>query len=195
MMHSSGVQPSLNGHGPVRLPTLEVRPPRHGSGRIWVAWILGLLSINFTVVGFTVYFAISDPSAAVEPDYYRKALAWDQTARQIQHNRKLGWSAHVAFQASAGGGGQSLRVDLRNKLGEPIAGATIECEYFANTNSGKRSTVTLESLGSEPGAYRGSVNVDRAGLWHVRVRARTAVDVFTHETDAPVRMGESRSGV
>ncbi|MBY0313791.1 MAG: FixH family protein [Phycisphaerales bacterium] len=172
---------ALNGHASAVLPG---RSPGSSRGRMWVVGIFALLGINFTVVGVTVYFALSDPSAAVEPDYYRKGLAWDETARQNEHNRALGWSADVRFEQAAAGQPAQLRVRLANKLNEPISGAKIECTYFANTNSGKRSTVTLSAFPSEPGVYAAPVDLDREGMWHVRLRAQTAVDVFTTDAEA-----------
>lgn len=180
------LQPSLNGHEPAIVPDPAHAAPRRRRGRIWIVGIFALLSINFTVVGVTVFLALSDPSVAVEPDYYRKGLEWNQTARQLQHNRTLGWSTNVSFDRAADGSARTLRVKLTNKLAEPISGAHVECEYFANTDSGHRVKTPLAAVPNEPGVYAAPARLDRTGLWHVRVRAQTAVDTFTSECDTLV---------
>lgn len=186
--HPTLAHAAPNGHAPAVQPS---RSSRSSRGRMWIVGIFALLGINFTVVGVTVYFALSDPSAAVEPDYYRKGLAWDATARQNEHNRRLGWSADVRIEHAAANQPAQLRVRLANKLNEPISGAKIECVYFANTNSGKRATVTLTAVPSEPGVYAAPIDVDRDGMWHVRLSAQTAVDVFTAEAEAKATAKDS----
>ena len=47
-----------------------------------------------------------DASFAVEPNYYAKALAWDQTMAQQARNEALGWS--VSAQSS-GRTGRTVR--------------------------------------------------------------------------------------
>lgn len=50
--------------------------------RLWPGMIFALLGLNACVVGVTLYLAHSDRSFAVEPEYDRKALAWQETAEQ-----------------------------------------------------------------------------------------------------------------
>ena len=72
-------------------------PNVHQRGRAWPIAIAGILFAGIASnVGFAI-LASSDPAAAVEPDYYRKAVAWDQEMAQEERNIALGWSAHSAL--------------------------------------------------------------------------------------------------
>ena len=52
-----------------------------------------------------VYVATSDGSFAVEPDYYQKALHWDDARSAAAENAGLGWTVELdgRRQASAAG--------------------------------------------------------------------------------------------
>ena len=63
------------------------------SGRIWIVAVIGLLALNVTVCAVTVVAATKDPVAsAVEPDYYQRAVEWDQTRAAWPPPDRVGWS-------------------------------------------------------------------------------------------------------
>ena len=71
-----------------------------------------------------VYVATSDPSHAVEENYYQKAIAWDDKRAQDRVNQDLGWSLSFEAEPPARPGEQPLlEVGLVDALGT-IAGAT-----------------------------------------------------------------------
>jgi hypothetical protein len=51
--------------------------PQTPSGAKWPVIIIGLLLLNVTVCAVTVTLSLRNP-AAVEPDYYNKAMNWDE---------------------------------------------------------------------------------------------------------------------
>lgn len=63
------------------------------SGKVWVLAVVALLLLNVGVCAVTVIAATSDPvAAAVEPDYYQRAVDWDRSRAQWPPPSKPGWS-------------------------------------------------------------------------------------------------------
>ena len=57
-------------------------------------WPIGITAVLATTVAANVWVATiasDDPSFAIEPDYYAKAIAWDSTLAQARTNATLGW--------------------------------------------------------------------------------------------------------
>lgn len=161
--------PSLNGHA---------RPSR--VGRFWPVAIFALLGMNAAIVAVTIVFASSDPSVAVEPDYYNKALNFEQTIQQRDTNARLGWNASAQLLAPTADATPRLCVRLTDRAGAPIDGADVDAVAFAVLRSGQRQTLTLGR--TEPGVYTAPIALATSGKWTVRVTARLNTDTFTAET-------------
>jgi nitrogen fixation protein FixH len=146
--------------------------------KLWPHFIFVLLGVNFVVVGVTLYFALSDSSFAVEPDYYRKALAWDQSARQLEASARLGWKADIRADRSA------VQVNLSDATGAPLVGAQVEITCFAHTRAADRSLLALAE--TQPGLYTAPATLPRPGRWQFRLTARRGDDTFLTTTDLDV---------
>jgi nitrogen fixation protein FixH len=157
------------------------------SGAIWPAAIVGLLALNVAIVGITVYFAQSDPSAAIEPNYYEKAVKWDQTAAQRDASRRLGWNLVLEFEAPASGAG-TVTARLTDRSGAALEGASVEMIAFHNARAGDRRVVRTEE--HPGGEYRGGLSIERSGRWHLMVTARRGTEIFTTEFDQDVVVAE-----
>ena len=73
------------------------------SGRIWPYAVVGLLLLNVCVCAVTVVAATSDPVAsAVEPDYYQRAVDWDDERAKWPAPEKLGWEVRVESRRGIG---------------------------------------------------------------------------------------------
>jgi hypothetical protein len=147
--------------------------------RLWPTLIVTALLGNVILGIFLVRVANSDPSFAVEPDYYRKAVGWDSVRQQAEINRELGWIATAHLPAVQPGEPEAIEIELTDDSGRPITNATVNIEAmpvaFANRVNSGRLNVT-----SDPGRYSGNVVVDLTGLWEFRLVA-TRDDVrFTH---------------
>lgn len=135
----------------------------------WPAAIIGLIGLNMAIVGATIYFATHDPSAAVEPDYYQKAVDWDADARERARSERLGWTASVELDAPG-----ELSVRLTDRDGHAVAGAQIVVRAFAVARAGDRQTLTCTE--TQSGRYVAPIAVSRRGLWQFHVDARRAGD-------------------
>ncbi len=153
--------------------------------RVWVAAPAAVALIGLVSVAALIYRATSDPSFAVEPGFYDKAVRWDDAARQRARSLALGWSAGVTLEEGG------LRVRLADSGGTPIARATVRCEAFPNRRASGRFAVLLTE--QDPGEYAAPMTVTTGGSWHVRVRAETGDGtVFTDEQDAAPAPGRAR---
>lgn len=144
------------------------------SGRFMIALVLGLLFSGVGANVYLVYAAARDPSFAVEPAYYEKAVRWDEIQAERQSSAKLGWSVEARL------GAEALRVELRDEQGLPVVDAEVELEVFHNARAKERllSPATPSESGYElPGPF------DRPGLWVVRVRARRGPALFVAELE------------
>jgi hypothetical protein len=143
-------------------------------GRAW-PWALAaiLLASVLANVAFLV-LATSDPAAAVEPDYYRKAVAWDSEMAQRQHNATLGWQARAVLYLGAPG---RLEVRLVDASGRPLNGAAIEAFVMHNARASAQQAVTLSADGR--GRYVAPIRAERPGVWEIRLDVRQGAERFT----------------
>lgn len=155
-------------------------------GWYWPFLLVGLLASG---VGVNLYFmscAISDPSFAVEPDYYAKAIAWDAHQAQARDNAELGWTLQLAVAPADPGTGRARVVaSLLDRDGLPVPGLTVGLEAFHNARASQ--VVRSELVETAEHAYEADVAVSRPGFWEFRVAATRGTEVFTAivDQDAP----------
>jgi nitrogen fixation protein FixH len=159
------------------------------SGRLpkfWPGIIFGLIGLNMCIVAVTVFYATRDPSVATEPDYYAKALHYDQTIMQREANTKLGWSAMPTLEANADRSAMNLVVILADTKDQPVPGAHVTAVAFASARSGQRQALSLVPVEGQAGKYAAPVSIDRPGVWELRITALRGDDTFTRETNLMV---------
>lgn len=141
----------------------------------WFAYLI--VAILVGSVGFDIWMvtrATNDPSFAVEPDYYQKAVNWDQLQAEKAASEALGWTMVVDARRD------ELRIRLTDRLGRTIDGATVEVEAFANDRASNRIRGFMIPKGG--GVYILKESFDRAGLWEYRLAAIVDDKKFTHVT-------------
>jgi nitrogen fixation protein FixH len=148
----------------------------------WPWFLGGLLGVNVVVVATTIFYAVSDPSVAIEPQYYQKAQAWDQSKEAQAASDALGWSLSMAATAPGESGGFSLV--LHDRDGVAIDDAAVMCEAFHHARSGDRTLV--KATPRENGTYDISVRPFRPGTWQLRVQALRGADAFLKTMDVKV---------
>jgi nitrogen fixation protein FixH len=116
-----------------------------------------------------------DTSFAVEPNYYAKALAWDQTMAQQARSEALGWSLELRVDPAAARGRKTVTVRLADRAGAPIEGAEVTVEVFHNARA---SRILSAALNPEGQGYVAVMPIDRPGLWEFRLRVTRGPEVF-----------------
>jgi len=155
-------------------------------GWYWPFLLGGLLASG---VGANVYFmslAVGDPSFAVEPEYYAKAVAWNAHQAQAGENDRLGWTLALTVQPADPATRRARVVaKLADRDGRKVAGLTVRLAAFHNA----RAADILEAALAETSEhdYAGEVAVARPGLWEFRIVAERGAQTFTAvvDQDAP----------
>jgi hypothetical protein len=144
----------------------------------WPVLIIGALAVHVVVSLLTVVVATSNPSYAVEEDYYQKALAWDARRAQERRNLELGWQLdfEIALPETAGGDPQ-LVVHLGDRSGRPLDGARVAVAAFHNARADQIARVEPTAAGD--GAYACPLAMRRSGRWELRFTVDCDGERFT----------------
>lgn len=153
-------------------------------------WPIGIAAVLLLTMGANagVYWAANDSNAAaVEPDYYRKAVEWDSTLAQAARNRALGWSADALLGAAATDGTREVSLTLRDAGGRPVSGAALAVTAIHNSAAARR--VEGAGVTDAAGSARLRLPLRHGGLWELRLTATRGPERFTavlrRETPAP----------
>jgi len=138
------------------------------AGRFW-AWLpAGLLGTMFIGLGTLAYIAIDDPSFALEPNYYDKAVHWDKSQSEARESNLLGLKLELTAPLRiATDGTVSVQLGVKDRKDLAVAGAEVEIEAFPNAYAGRIEHVTLRE--TAPGVYTGQLARGVLGLWELRV--------------------------
>lgn len=142
-------------------------------------WPIGVAAILALTVAanFGIYYvANADQGIAIEPDYYKKAVAWDSTMAQARDNAALGWRLTPTLAAFTTRDGAGLHVTITDSTGAAISGATVKVTAFYNARAG---VITDTTLAAAAGGYEGTLPVRHGGLWELRFDVRRGAVHFT----------------
>ena len=103
----------------------------------WPAFVVALFAGAVLANMVLVFRATGDPSHAVLPDYYQRALRWDEKLAQDRKSAALGWQLRIEAA-------RPLRVTLADRLGRPIDRATLRVSLFHKARSAR--VLTREHL-------------------------------------------------
>lgn len=152
------------------------------SAKLWGGVVCGLLGACLLTQFSFVYIASSDPSAVAEPDYYAKALRWEDRQRQERINTELGWQGDVELGPQEQNGVRRVRLRLETASGAPVDCRLVRAELFHKARAGKAYRGTLART-ETPGVYETSLPLRRAGLWEMRLEAWQGEARFTLRRD------------
>jgi hypothetical protein len=159
--------------------------------KFWPGIIFVLFAANFTIVGVTVVAAARSASP-VEPDYYARALRWDQPEAREARNMALGWSAAVRLAPARDAGKPDrlrLTVTLTDSSGRPLRAATRVSALLDTPPAGDEAPPPpreIELSHVEGGEYAATIQVttaEAAGspMRRVRLAVEAGFDLFTCE--------------
>jgi len=144
----------------------------------WPAAIIALLCLHAAAMVTVIFVATRDPSFAVEPNSYRKAVRWDSAQAARQASAQLGWTVSVETEPVPDPLGRRLvRCTLQDKQSVPVVAALVTLELFHHARAAERLRVTLNP--EEHGIYSALVPMRRSGTWEMRVTARRGNDHFS----------------
>lgn len=146
-------------------------------GMAWPVAVAGVLCLTVAANIWLIRVANSDPSFAVEENYYQRGLRWDDEMAQRTRNVTLGWHLLATLAPIEHGRGAELRVALNDSVTAPISGASVVVRAFHVGRAGQAVDVTLAATAA--GEYRALVPIERPGLWELRFEVHRGTDRFT----------------
>ena len=133
-------------------------------GFAWALAPVALLGTMFVGWGVMISLALDDPAFAIEPDYYDKAVHFDEHRAEARESRELGWSLEVRPQLDAEGA--QVLVTLRDREQHPIHSANVKATVFHNARSSQWRQIEFRDVGR--GRYTQRLAPWRPGLWELR---------------------------
>ncbi|HKO46300.1 MAG TPA: FixH family protein [Polyangiaceae bacterium] len=156
------------------------------------AWVpVALLLCSALGMGSMAVVAVRDPHFATEPDYYQKAIRWDQRQAQAATNQRLGYVVKLPKSLEFDKHGQAtLELTLSDHLGQPVTGARLAGSAFANAYSSRLVALAFEEPSA--GHYRAKLSLAQAGQWVFQIVGTSAGERFTADVRADLVPGGSR---
>lgn len=128
----------------------------------WPGLVVAILGLSVTANIVLVMAARSDGGAQVEPDYYRKAVAWDARQDLLDRSAALRWDMHLTVSGASEA--SVITVTVLDRDGAPIPNLEASVSVHHAAESEVR-TVALAPIDGQPGVYRGQGALARPGLW------------------------------
>ena len=145
-------------------------------GAMWPVAIVGVLAITVAANVVLIVMANDRKASVVEPDYYRKAVAFDSTMAERAADAKLGWRMEAALGAP-GTAGTELDARLLDASGAPLDDASVNVVAVHNLDAGNPVSGRLAGQGA--GRYRAMLPLAYGGRWELRFAVQRGAQYFT----------------
>lgn len=156
---------------------IRAKTPAPARTWLWPGLVIGLIVMQAALAGTLLVCATNDPSFAVEPNYYRRALNWDAEAAQRRASDALGWTLSLEVAPTANVVGErEVRFRLHDRAGAPVNDAHLDVVAFHHARGSERIGLMPTEKGA--GEYACAAPLRKAGAWEFRVRALRGVDQF-----------------
>lgn len=138
--------------------------PPGGSSIRWPIIVIGLLGLHVVIMAAAAVVATRDRAYVVVPDYYQKAVRWDQSKAEHRASQQLGWQPAITTGDQVDPlGRRSIAIDLKDAQGNPVADAQVEVSFFHHTWADKVERATFKS--DARGHAAGTVVMRPAGFY------------------------------
>ncbi len=149
----------------------------------WPVAIVAVLGVTVIANIGLLWQANAPGSDDIEPNYYRRALAWDSTQAARGRSATLGWHSDASFVTRPHTVG--VHVALSDSLGAALSGAKVGVVGVHNLSPQRPEVWGLHE--TAPGAYDSDVLLPHGGRWELRISARRGRDEYLAvlHADAP----------
>lgn len=151
---------------------------------LWLAIILGLFVVQFTMSGVAIVLANSDPTHAVIPNYHQQALEYDKVLNARHISERLGWKWTITLDSlRTTSGKRGLILELQDAESKPLEQAEIDLSLCHHARGNQVQKVHLTPMPDQPGKYRGDAVLQRTGVWQIDVNVNRKSDHFIDRKD------------
>ena len=147
----------------------------------WPAAITALGLFFLSLTAWSVLQARTGVSAVTDPAYYSHGMKFQETAVERQAAASSGWQLRAAVDRGR------LTMQLTDRDGEPIAGASGELKVFAAA-TGRNHSLALEA--TAPGQYRAQLPTSLQGTVPASVHFQRAGAQFTQRLQFNLASGD-----
>lgn len=154
----------------------------------WIPWLFVagfgvVLAVNLTLL----FFATSTFNGLVSPTAYEQGLAYNSEIAAQRAQETLGWQGDVDLAVRPGGREGAwpavVSAELRDAEGRPLGRLEVTADLRRPTQAGFDQTVTLTA--GPDGRWQAPLTLPFAGLWEVRLMARSLDPASHGVTDRP----------
>lgn len=145
--------------------------------RFWISFILMFFVGQGVLWTFALDKVIGDPSHAVVEQYDDYDNRWDAAQAEDSINAALGWQAQLS------GDRERIVVKLTDALGHPVD-ASVTASVFHKARAAEKHEVVFTA--TEPGLLITELDMERSGLWRVRIVATRGDETFTDTQDIAI---------
>ncbi len=132
--------------------------------RFWPMLVVLMLLSHVTLMMVAVRYATggSQGEHAIVPDYYDKALAWDQTRATQSASDALRWRATLSTTQGASASQRTLSLTLLDADGQPVDTTDAVVHYYHLSQG--QDVRRLQLLAVAPGRYEGTMSIHHPGF-------------------------------
>jgi nitrogen fixation protein FixH len=153
----------------------------------WPVIIIGLLVAHTLLMLTAVTIATSDRSFAVVPNYYQKAVDWDQTKAAQQASDKLGWKATLTISdAVTPKGEREVTLTIVDADGKPVEVSKAQFKYLQYAHGNEAQDTTLLA---RDGKLAGTLLLRYEGFHEFIITATAGDKVFVEKITQYVNRG------
>ncbi len=161
-------------------PSMGGRPGARRGGFFWPGLLIGLLAMQLGMSSLVMWLALHDRTFAVEPNYYQRAVEWDQRSAARRAAAAQGWSLDVTTgPARSALGDRELLVQLSERDGRPLCDAVVRVSAFHHRTAKDRLALELTPITDNAGTYGTLAPLRRAGTWELRVTVEKERQIWT----------------
>jgi nitrogen fixation protein FixH len=147
---------------------------------LWTAGIIGFFVIQAILWTVAITLTFQDPSHAVVEGYDQRALNWDAWQNALRASEALGWSGKLEISpAPQLDGRRDLYLQLTNRDGVPLTGATATIRIFHRARASEAITVPLQEV--SPGSYVAEFQAQHSGRWTLELIALKSEQRYLEE--------------
>ncbi|HEX8916406.1 MAG TPA: FixH family protein [Humisphaera sp.] len=167
-------------------PAVPAAPKR--ARKWWPTIIVGLLAGHTSLMVAFYFIATRDRSFSVDPDYYRKAVKWDEAQAERRASEQLGWKAEVRPADRADATGQrAVALSLTDAAGQPLPVAAIEVLYFHHAHGQDAKTAAVLADPTDGRRFPATLAMPHAGTWEFHLTAKSGTQTFVKTETVEVR--------
>lgn len=146
--------------------------PSRSAWRFFPAWVVGVMALVVAVNAGMVWSALATFPGAVDAHAFDTGNNYNAILAQVEREAALGWQVEARLD------GRTVSIGLRDKAGQPLAGAAVTAT--AHQALGPDETTRL-SFAAAGGRYVAQQALPSAGQWDVDIVAARDGQT-THQT-------------